>query len=58
MSAIYQDYLNSRKANENLALELLAKLAKLASNEVKLSFFGDVDTVDVADILAKHTKAG
>lgn len=58
MSAIYQDYLNARKADENLALELLTKLAKLASNEVKLSFFGDVVTFDVADILAKHTKAG
>ncbi len=56
--SIYQDHLAKRQADEQEATILLVALAKLASQNVNVLFFGERVALSVSDILAKHTKAG
>ncbi|TWV83420.1 glyceraldehyde-3-phosphate dehydrogenase [Moraxella sp. VT-16-12] len=56
--SIYQTYLTKRQADESQAVELVAQLARLASQNVNVLFFGERVSLSVADVLAKHDKAG
>lgn len=56
--SIYQTYLAKRQADESQAVELVAQLARLASQNVNVLFFGERVSLSVADVLAKHDKAG
>ena len=56
--SIYQDHLTKRQTQETQATELLVALAKLASQNANVLFFGERVALSVSDILAKHAKAG
>lgn len=57
MSNVYQAYLAIRQSAENQAVQLVVALGALAANQVTTLFFGERVSLDVAHILAQHTKA-
>lgn len=57
MSNVYQAYLATRQSAENQAVQLVVALGALAANQVTTLFFGERVSLDVAHILAQHTKA-
>lgn len=54
--SIYETRLKSRQTAENQAIELIASLAKLTTQNVNVLFFGKRLALSVADILAKHSE--
>lgn len=54
--SIYETRLKSRQTAENQAVELIASLAKLTTQNVNVLFFGKRLALSVADILAKHSE--
>lgn len=54
MSNIYQNHLQHRQDNETQAVKLLTSLHTLSQKQVKISFFGNAISLDVANILKQH----
>lgn len=54
MSNIYQNHLQNRQNKENQAVQLLNLLHTLASNQTKISFFGNAVELSIAQILKQH----
>lgn len=58
MTNVYQEYLNTRQAQEQKAIQLVALLGVLSAKQVAFLFLGERVALDVSAILAQHTKAG
>ncbi|MDO5651625.1 MAG: glyceraldehyde-3-phosphate dehydrogenase [Moraxella sp.] len=58
MTNLYQDHLNTRKNQENQAVELLVALSALSAQGVAVNFLGNRVALDIARIIALHDDSG